>query len=108
MAESDALEKKNFRVVFPDTPQLPVLHVNAMNLKLSTDEFFFVLGTAVPPEFENVEELASIDQIVAQPLFRFATTREIMKQFIDLMVKQYNEQEKLRSARTDDKEDKQI
>lgn len=89
-------EKKTFKVVFPDTPQLPVLHVNAMNLKFSTDEFFFTLGTAVPPEFENAEELKKLDQVVAQPLFRFAASRETIKQFIDLMVKQYNEQERVK------------
>lgn len=92
---------KNVKVVFPDVSQLPVLHVNAMNLRFSTDEFFFTIGTAVPPEFENIEDAKSLEQVPAQPLFRFAISRETMKQFIDLMIRQYNEQEKIRLATAD-------
>jgi hypothetical protein len=92
---------KNIRVVFPDVSQMPVLHVNAMNLRFSTDEFFFTIGTAVPPEFEHAEDAKDFEQVTAQPLFRFAASRETMKQFIDLMIRQYNEQEKIGLARPD-------
>ncbi len=101
MPEQEEPAKKIFRVVFLDASQLPVLHVNAMNLRFSADEFFFILGTAVPPEFEHAEDMKGVEQVPAQPLFRFAASRETIKQFIDLMIRQYNEQEKIRLASSD-------
>ncbi len=107
MDEPEAIPTvKNFKITFPDVSQLPVLHINAMNLRFSTDEFFFTIGTVAPPEFESAEEAKNLEQVVAQPLFRFAVSRETMKQFIILMEKQYNEQDKLRLSGTGEEGDK--
>jgi hypothetical protein len=82
-----------FTIVLPDAPELPLLHVNALNLRYSLDEFFFTLGVVLPPEVRTYEDVERVGTtLTAQPVFRFALSRETMAKFLELMNNQYRAQ----------------
>jgi|SRR5205809_7465495 len=77
---------------FSDASNLPVCHVNAMQLSASSDEFFFTLGVVPPPLPTEVAEVTKAGYLVAQPVFRFAISRDSMDKFLALMAGQYDQQ----------------
>jgi len=82
-----------FTVVFPDTPELSVLHVNALNMRLGTDEFILTLGIVLPPDISSPDKAKEMGyRVTAQPLFQFAITRDTMGKFLQLMKEQYDRQ----------------
>jgi hypothetical protein len=86
----------NITVVIPETTDLPLLHVNALNVRLTADEFFWTLGVVMPPEFRTEEEAQKASpQLLAQPVFRFAVSRQTMARFIDLIQAQFQQQSAL-------------
>jgi hypothetical protein len=88
-------EKKTYKQVkleFASDPDLPTLYVNTINIHAGLEEFFLTLGTAIPLEVKDVQDLESIDTIEARPYFRCAVTRTVMRQFIDLMENVYTRQ----------------
>src|SRR5579859_5383117 len=90
-------------VTMNDASNLPVYHVNAMNLHGSTDEFFFTLGIVQPPDRSEMPAIVEAGHIKAQPIFRFAVSRDTMEKFLSLMAEQFEEQsrvvERLRSLK---------
>ncbi len=81
-----------YSIVVPDAPDLPLLHVNALNLRFGIDEFFFTLGVVLPPEVKDPSQVPENPRVTAEPVFRFAVSRQAMQKFIDLMVTQFNNQ----------------
>jgi hypothetical protein len=93
MAEDETTPTtRTYAIEVPDAPHLPLIHINALNLRYAVDEFFFTLGVVLPPEVKDTNELASIERLTAEPVFRFAVSRQVMQRFIDLMVTQFNQQ----------------
>jgi hypothetical protein len=77
-------------IVMPDDPALPILHVNALNVRQGGDDFFLTLGVIAPPEFASPTDLeARGGKLEGQPLFRCAVSRQAMASFIELMQNQY-------------------
>lgn len=96
---SDAVQKsKVFNVAFTDEAELPVLYANSMHILLGANEFFITIGTVTPPEVKSVEDFEALQQLKAQPLIRIAVSPPIMKQFIDLMTQQYEQQQRISEA----------
>jgi hypothetical protein len=85
-------QPKSVTPVFVEGEALPVHYVNAVKIRSGAVEFFFTLGTALPPEITDFKDLESLDTIEAYPLFRFAMPREVMKNVIELMQRLYDEQ----------------
>ena len=81
-----------FSITFADASNLPIHHVNALGLRGSSDEFFLTLGVVVPPDQTEVAAVEEIGHLVAQPVFRFAISRDTMEKFLTLMVGQYDQQ----------------
>jgi hypothetical protein len=81
-----------FDVTIDDASTLPIHHVNALAVRISADEFFFTLGTVIPPDRGEMEAAVEAGHLVAQPVFRFAVSRETMAKFLVLMVGQYDQQ----------------
>ncbi len=79
-------------VTIADASNLPMHHVNVMTLRGSTDEFFFTLGVVQPPDQAEIEALTENRQIVAQPVFRFAISRDTMEKFLSIMANQFEQQ----------------
>ena len=77
---------------FADASNLPIQHVNAIAVNNGSDEFYFTLGVVVPPDQEEIKAAIEAGYVVAQPVFRFAVSRNSMEKFIDLMVQQYDQQ----------------
>ena len=50
------------------------------------------LGIATPIEVKDITELENIDTVEARAYARFAVTRSVMRQMIDLMENLYNQQ----------------
>lgn len=84
-----APQPKRIPIVFPDDPGSPTLYVNAIQILIGSNEFVVTVGTVLPPQIQRPEDLDSIDQLTAQPLFRFAVAPPIFKDFIDLMTTMY-------------------
>ncbi len=55
--------------------ELPLPYVNALSVQSGIDDFFVTVGAVVPPEIKSEEDLKSISELVAKPLFRFALSR---------------------------------
>lgn len=89
----------NIRMTFSDASHLPIPHANAMSLRHTSDEFYFILGVAQPPDELEVEAIKNAGVVVAQPLFRFAISRDTMEQFLGLMADQYEKQTALMKQR---------
>ena len=93
MAEERKLShQKSFKTTFVGDSDLPVHHVNAVNVRAGLEEFFFTLGTVLPPEITDIKDLESIDSLNAHTLFRFAVPRNVMKQMLDVMQAVYDQQ----------------
>ena len=71
-----------------NSSNLPMYHVNAIDLRYSSDEFYFTFGVASPPDASNIET----GYIDAQPIVRFAISRDTMEQFLNVMVSQFEQQ----------------
>jgi hypothetical protein len=86
-------ESKAIRIRFPEeTNELPLPYVNALVVQSGVDDFFITVGSLTPPEIKTEEELEKISELTAKPLFRFATSRENIRRFIDVLQQQYNNQ----------------
>lgn len=95
----------SFVIVMPDDPNLPVLHVNALNVRQGGDEFFLTLGVIAPPEFASPAEAeAKGGKLTGQPLFRCAVSRQTMESFMELMKNQYQLQTDALERQTADQE----
>jgi len=81
-----------YNVVIDDASDLPILHVNALNLRISLDEFYFTLGVIQPPDQADLPKVAEVGHAVAQPVFRFALSRYTMEQFLAVMAGLYDQQ----------------
>lgn len=82
-------------VTIADASNLPVHHVNALVVRSGVDEFFLTLGVVTPPDQTEVVTATEIGHLVAQPVFRFAISRETMAKFLAVMAGQYDDQTKL-------------
>lgn len=81
-----------FNVTISDASNLPIHHVNTLVLRASTDEFFFTLGVVTPPDQTEMAAAAESGHLVAQPVFRFAVSRDTMTKFLAVMAGQYDQQ----------------
>lgn len=88
---------KTFNVTFADASHLPIHHVNAMSIRGGTDEFFFTIGIVVPPDQEEMAAAMEAGHVEAQPLLRFAISRDTMDKFLALMAGQYDQQTRARN-----------
>ena len=79
-------------VLIAEASNLPIHHVNAMNIRAGSDEFFFTLGVVQPPDQTEMAAVTEAGHIVAQPVFRFAISRDTMEKFLALMAGQYDQQ----------------
>ncbi len=83
---------KQFKPVFVGESELPAFFVNVLSVRAGLEEFFLTLGTVLPVEAKDIADLESIDTVEARALYRFAVTRTVMRQMIDLMEAVYNQQ----------------
>ena len=92
--EDRVQKSKVIKIRFPEeeTKELPLSYVNALFVQSGVDDFFVTLGSLVPPEIKTEEEFAKFSELTAKPLFRFATSRENIKRFIDTLQQQYDNQ----------------
>jgi hypothetical protein len=90
--EQKMLEAMQVKTRFVRESDIPTFFVNTMNVKAGLEEFYLTLGTALPLEITNDEELKQVETIDTEPLFRCAVTRSVMRQMIDLMETVYNQQ----------------
>src|SRR5437667_6248829 len=81
-----------FDVTIGDASNLPIHHVNVLDIRAGVDEFFCTLGTVIPPDQVEMEVVREAGHLVAQPIFRFAVSRETMAKFLVLLVGQYDHQ----------------
>ncbi len=81
-----------FDVTIGDASNLPMHYVNALVVRAGVDEFFCILGTVTPPDQAEMEAVVEAGHLVAQPVFRFAVSRETMEKFLVLMAGQYDQQ----------------
>lgn len=72
--------------------ELPLPYVNALSVQSGIDDFFVTVGAVVPPEIKSEEDLKSISELVAKPLFRFALSRSSMEQLMATLYEQYHNQ----------------
>lgn len=79
-------------VTIADASNLPIQHVNALVLRAGIDEFFFTLGVVMPPDQTEVLTATETGHLVAQPVFRFAISRDTMAKFLAVMAGQYDQQ----------------
>jgi|SRR5450755_747798 hypothetical protein len=91
MAEERKVTRR-FKPVFVEESELPTHFVNVLNVRSGLEEFFLTIGTALPVEIEDIADLQNIDTIDARPVCRFAVTRTVMRQMIDLMESVYDQQ----------------
>ncbi len=107
--ERQSPQQKLVKAVIIDGEKLPVHYVNAVNVRGGAEEFFITLGTALPPEITDIKDLESLDTIEAQPLFRFAMPRGVMRSVIELMQRLYDQQtsqlEMMHTLQEKDRED---
>jgi hypothetical protein len=81
-----------FNIIMADASNLPIHHVNALAIRSGSDEFFLTLGVVQPPDQSEVAALVEAGHIEAQPVFRFAISRDTMEKFLAVMAGQYDEQ----------------
>ena len=98
MSQSE-LEPKpvQVNVTMGDASDLPLYHVNVMNIRAGIDEFYFTWGVVLPPEQAEIAALTVNGQVqaVAQPIFRFALSRDTMEKFLTLMASTFDQQTKI-------------
>src|SRR5260370_16683099 len=85
-------ETVNFNIIMADASNLPIHHVNALAIRSGSDEFFLTLGVVQPPDQSEVAALVEAGHIEAQPVFRFAISRDTMEKFLPVMAPQYDDQ----------------
>jgi hypothetical protein len=85
---------KQVKTAFVGDDNLPTHYVNMINICAGLEEFFLTLGTVVPLEIADNQDLEGIDNLNGHPLFRCAVSRSVMKQVIDLMANLYENQTK--------------
>ena|SRR5271157_2562276 len=83
---------KHLKAVFVGDEELPVHFVNIANIRAGVEEFYFTLGTVLPLEITDIQELENVDNVKARALVRFVLTRNVMRQFIDTMQAVYDQQ----------------
>ena len=88
-------EPLTLNVRFTDSSNLPVYHVNAVGVRAGSDEFLFILGVIEPPDPEDVAKVKEAGYLTAQPIYRFAVSRDTMEKFLTLMASQYDQQTRL-------------
>jgi hypothetical protein len=93
--EEKIVKQKRFETRYIENAELPTYFVNAVNVRPGLEEFYFTLGTALPMDVEDLEQANTVE---ARPFFRFAITRDVMKQLICLMEKVYSQQTEQREA----------
>jgi hypothetical protein len=92
--EKQIPSQKLIRATFIGDSELPVHYVNIVNVRGGSEEFFITLGTAMPPEIADIKDLESIDTVKVHAIFRFAMSRQVMKDVIELMQRIYDQQTK--------------
>jgi hypothetical protein len=80
------------KTAFVGDANLPTHYVNMADVRAGREEFYLTLGTAIPSEITNSQDLEGIDHIDGCPLFRCAVSRTAMKQIIDLATVLYENQ----------------
>jgi hypothetical protein len=99
---------KQIKGVFVGGEQLPTHYVNMVNARAGLEEFFLTFGTVIPLDLAENQNLEDLDSLNAQPLFRCAMPRSVMKQIIDLMTTLYENQtkqiEQLRTSQRGEKD----
>lgn len=90
----NAQKSKVIRIRFPEqeVKELPLPYINALVVQSGVDDFFITVGSLVPPEVITEEDLEQFSELRAKPLFRFAASRENIKQFIAVLQLQYDKQ----------------
>ena len=78
-----------------DASNLPLQHVNVANIRFAKDEFFVTLGVVTPPGPPELAAAQQVGYLEAQPVFRFAMSRDTMEKFLALAASQYDEQTRL-------------
>lgn len=86
------LSSKTFSVIMPDAPDLPIQHVNVLDVRFAPDELFLTFGVVLPPAFASEAEAEATNVVSAQPVFRCAVSRQVMQRFINIMASQYENQ----------------
>ncbi len=92
--EKGRQKSKVVKITFSDqeTENLPLPYANALLVQSGVDDFFVTVGSILPPDIKTEEDLATVSELTAKPLFRFATSRENIKRFIDALQQQYDNQ----------------
>lgn len=81
-----------FATTLTDASNLPIYHVNILNVRNGVDEFFITLGVAPPPDATELAAIMESGTVVGQPIFRFAISRDTMEQFLAVLAGQYDQQ----------------
>jgi hypothetical protein len=89
----DAVSRQ-VKTAFVGDENLPTHYVNMADVRAGREEFFLTLGTVIPSEITNSQDLEGIDHIDGYPLFRCAISRSAMKQIVDLVMVLYENQTK--------------
>ncbi len=90
--ERQPSQQKVVKAVFEGDSELPVPYVNIVSVRGGIEEFFITLGIAVPPEITDIKDLENIDTVKTRGLFRFAMSRQVMKDVIEVMQRMYDQQ----------------
>jgi hypothetical protein len=94
MSEDQSPIFKQVKPIFTNSEQIPTHYVNAINIRPGIEEFFLTLGTITPPDIMPGQSLEDLNFVNANPLFKCAMTRSVMKQAIDAMTAIYDTQTK--------------
>ena len=92
--ERENPQQKRIKTTIVGDSELPIHYVNIVNVRGGVEEFFVTLATAMPPEITDIKDLESIDVVKAHAVFRFALSRPVMKEVIELMERIYDQQTK--------------
>ena len=68
-----------------DASNLPLHHVNVVGIRFARDEFFVTLGVVMPPDPPEIAAAQQVGFLEAQPVFRFALSRETMEKFLAML-----------------------
>src|SRR5947199_10844481 len=90
--EKKSRHQAHIKPTFAGDSQLPVHYINVASVQAGMEEFFVTLGTTMPPEINDIQDLEDLDNIKALPLFRFVVTRNTMKQILDVIQTVYDQQ----------------
>jgi hypothetical protein len=79
-------------VKIADASNLPIQHVNALDLRMGMGEFFFPLGVVIPPNSQEVEVVAEARQYCSATSISFRISHDTMQKFLILMASQFDQQ----------------